>query len=455
MGNLNLDLCIPAIESEQVAKKPKAPVSKKATNHAKKPQAVMSAANGSFFGPKKAPAANDIRYGGGGKVGFGILVLVGVFLSIDWRSTPTKNILKEVKSAAVELDGAVPALWKRLFSSSIFKASADLDGSLVHTVGKVSLEVDSGLKDSFFGRDFGDFVEYERIPEYCQWKETSIKKGGVVSYTYEKDWRSELIDSSSFNDPSYTNPQRDPAPRFSESTSADLTFRTLETSGKNATVEGPFTIAAKHLSNLFTPFAKERTAGPVTAKSVPFKALTKGFSEIDNMFYYSRLESDGAEGKWAAGFQTSAGYLPESLLEVWIFKETCNAGDVRVHHRVRRAPEDDVTVLARFSSQASALMPYTFKKAKKNLILARKGALSIAKFVAAESKEALGFPFVRFVLFAMAFVLAFFVGGSETSPVVKATGKDEKKSASDIAVQVAGEGIATACIAWAASRLLF
>ena len=129
----------------------------------------------------------DIKYGGGGKIGFCVIfcVCIGVVLGGEWSLVRTKKVLSEVKSTALELDapppGGAPAspfktfwdyfsleAWWTWFFPPEYRAKDELNNKLVHTFGKVSLQVDSGLKDPLFGRDFGDFVEFSRVPEYCQ-----------------------------------------------------------------------------------------------------------------------------------------------------------------------------------------------------------------------------------------------------------------------------------------------
>jgi len=293
-NNFSLDLCLPigGEDAGSTFKHKKSvmadkPLHKPSNAAPRKPRAVMSAkGSDSFFvGSKKnAFKSDELTYGSGGKLAFFLLFVLGAFLSTEWRLDPAKALLKEVRAKAV--------------NPSMFNAP-QVDGALVHTFGKAFLQVDSGLKDPLFGRDFGDFVEFSRVPEYCQWKATRrvVKEVAgqdpegkdilveVEKSVYEKDWRAERIDSSSFPDPvAYHNPQRDPAPPLTVRTTEDLTF-----SPESAGEEGPNTtwfqgsdlsVGAEHLAELFAPEMKEKTKGEATAVSLADSACGLGLRAL-------------------------------------------------------------------------------------------------------------------------------------------------------------------------------
>ena len=89
------------------------------------------------------------------------------------------------------------------------KVDPSFDGKLVHTTGKaVSNDI---LQDGMFPVA-GNFTKLEREAEYYQWVEHKQeqkrdKLGGgeetVTTYTYERKWVDEPVNSGSFHDPSY------------------------------------------------------------------------------------------------------------------------------------------------------------------------------------------------------------------------------------------------------------
>jgi len=91
----------------------------------------------------------------------------------------------------------------------ISNANTSLDGQLIHTTGTASTE--DILSDDLFGIKT-NALAIVRSAEYYQWKEnekheTKDKLGGkqeeIITYTYERDWTAEPINSSRFKDPDY------------------------------------------------------------------------------------------------------------------------------------------------------------------------------------------------------------------------------------------------------------
>ena len=93
----------------------------------------------------------------------------------------------------------------------ISNANTSLDGQLIHTTGTASTE--DILSDDLFGIKT-NALAIVRSAEYYQWKEnekheTKDKLGGkqeeIITYTYERDWTADPINSSRFKDPDYQN----------------------------------------------------------------------------------------------------------------------------------------------------------------------------------------------------------------------------------------------------------
>ena len=132
-----------------------------------------------------------------GGVLIGILLFFVSFPLLFWnegRAVHTAKDLAEGASNAVSI--ANPAT-----------VDAATDGKLVHLSGKA--ETADILKDERFGVE-QNAIHLVREAEMYQWiqketKKTEKKTGGStetkITYTYEKKWSSEWIDSSNFKDP--------------------------------------------------------------------------------------------------------------------------------------------------------------------------------------------------------------------------------------------------------------
>ena len=91
----------------------------------------------------------------------------------------------------------------------ISKVDPALEGKVIHAIGRA--ETENILTDNVFGVKI-QAINLEREVEYYQWtehshSETRKKLGGgeetVTTYTYEKEWVSNPVDSNSFKDPEY------------------------------------------------------------------------------------------------------------------------------------------------------------------------------------------------------------------------------------------------------------
>lgn len=91
----------------------------------------------------------------------------------------------------------------------ISKVDPALEGKVIHAIGRA--ETENILTDNVFGVKI-QAINLEREVEYYQWtehshSETHKKLGGgeetVTTYTYEKEWVSNPVDSNSFKDPEY------------------------------------------------------------------------------------------------------------------------------------------------------------------------------------------------------------------------------------------------------------
>lgn len=91
----------------------------------------------------------------------------------------------------------------------ISNANTSLDGQLIHTTGTASTE--DILSDDLFGIKT-NALAIVRSAEYYQWMqhekhETKNKLGGsqeeIITYTYERGWTADPVNSSRFKDPDY------------------------------------------------------------------------------------------------------------------------------------------------------------------------------------------------------------------------------------------------------------
>ena len=139
-----------------------------------------------------------------GGIGSGILLFVLGTCLLWWnegRAVKTTKMLNEAQKVTVEMP-------------DISKVDPQFEGKLVHMTGLPATQ------DTLYDTDFGfgaNAVQISRTVEYYQWVENSSsqskdKIGGgqetVTTYTYEKRWVSQPVNSSAFQDPEYKSLNR-------------------------------------------------------------------------------------------------------------------------------------------------------------------------------------------------------------------------------------------------------
>ncbi|MCG5514482.1 TMEM43 family protein [Ectothiorhodospira shaposhnikovii] len=143
-------------------------------------------------------------------------ILVGLLLIAISFPVLFLNEGRAVKTAKSLQEGA----------AAVVSVSADIvdpahEGALVHVIATV--EVDEALTDDIFGIMAHSATGLKRTVEMFQWREDSTTQtrtsvGGteerVTTYSYRQEWSSNLIRSSSFNDPSHRNPTEMPYPEM-------------------------------------------------------------------------------------------------------------------------------------------------------------------------------------------------------------------------------------------------
>lgn len=136
-----------------------------------------------------------------GGIGAGFVMFLGATCLLWWnegRAVKTAKMLDEAQGNYVEME-------------DIKNVDPDLDGRLVHATGDATTT--DTLTDDMFGvKDLA--ISMTRKVEYYQWVEKSKstsrdKLGGseetVTTYTYEKKWVSDPVESGEFHDPQYQN----------------------------------------------------------------------------------------------------------------------------------------------------------------------------------------------------------------------------------------------------------
>ena len=128
----------------------------------------------------------------------GIIFLLAGTILIWWNEGNTVKNLK-----------AVDEIQKNVIDIKSDSINPSNDQKLIATNGEVNI-LDENLKDDTFGIEQKS-IKLKRIVEIYQWKETEKKDSNDrVTYQYEKDWTTELIDSSDFHKSGYTNPTYQP-----------------------------------------------------------------------------------------------------------------------------------------------------------------------------------------------------------------------------------------------------
>lgn len=136
-----------------------------------------------------------------GGVFTGFLMFIIATCLLWWnegRAVKTAKMLEEAQGNYVEM-------------TDITSIDPALNGKLVHATGLA--KTNDTLSDNSFGIRVGA-IALQRKVEYYQWVEQARKTkkdnfGGseetVTTYTHEKVWRSEPVNSGEFHDPSYRN----------------------------------------------------------------------------------------------------------------------------------------------------------------------------------------------------------------------------------------------------------
>ena len=136
-----------------------------------------------------------------GGIGAGFVMFLGATCLLWWnegRAVKTAKMLDEAQGNYVEME-------------DIKNVDPDLDGCLVHATGEATT-TDTVCDDIFGVKDLA--IGMTRTVEYYQWVENSKsttrdKLGGgeetVTTYTYERKWVSQPVESDEFHDPQYQN----------------------------------------------------------------------------------------------------------------------------------------------------------------------------------------------------------------------------------------------------------
>ena len=125
-----------------------------------------------------------------------VLLIVGTIMLWWNEGNNVKNIktVKEVKKNVIEIS-----------STAIDK---EANGKLVVTNGEMKV-LDGVVLDNSFNIGIETAV-LRREVEIYQWQEEKETNDKNTTYTYKKEWSSELIDSSDFNDNKHINPTQKP-----------------------------------------------------------------------------------------------------------------------------------------------------------------------------------------------------------------------------------------------------
>ena len=132
----------------------------------------------------------------GGVIAGLILLVVGTGL-LWWNEG---NNVKNIKT--------VDEVSKNVIDISSDEIDEQYNGKLVATNGKLVVE-DEAIKDTVFGISVKSPLLY-RIVEVYQWEEREETDDNNTTYSYNKVWSEDIIDSSSYNNKSYQNPTSKP-----------------------------------------------------------------------------------------------------------------------------------------------------------------------------------------------------------------------------------------------------
>lgn len=127
----------------------------------------------------------------------GPILVIGAIVLLSWNEGRAVQAIRGLGEAA-----------QSVVEAGTGNVSPSNNGKLVHVTGAATAT--SAISDSDLGVDFKDQVAVARTAEMYQWREkkeeeTHDKLGGgqetVTTYTYEKTWSDDAIDSSQFRHP--------------------------------------------------------------------------------------------------------------------------------------------------------------------------------------------------------------------------------------------------------------
>lgn len=134
---------------------------------------------------------NTKKSSGGLLVGILMIIIGSVLLVFN-----EKNNVANIKT--------VDELKKQVINVSSDEINSNNEGKLVATNGDFVVE-DASVSDPTFNVSLKTAI-LKRTVEVYQWEEKKEEEDNTTRYTYTKTWSEDLIDSSKFNDNSYTNP---------------------------------------------------------------------------------------------------------------------------------------------------------------------------------------------------------------------------------------------------------
>ena len=144
-----------------------------------------------------------------GGIIIGILMLIGGISLLWWNEHNNVRNIKNVKE-----------LRDQVVDVSSTEVKSENEGKLIATNGKLDYN-DATVTDTEFSISFKTPV-FCREVEIYQWVEESETKDDTTTYTYKKEWKSELVDSDDFNTSAgHVNPKEADIKYFSDRFSTD------------------------------------------------------------------------------------------------------------------------------------------------------------------------------------------------------------------------------------------
>lgn len=207
---------------------------------------------------------NRLKKAVGGII-FGLLLVIGAMVLIWWNEGRSVDRIKILKEG---LNAVIPVAATQIDPSN--------SGQLIHLSGFV--DTAEQLADPYFGLN-EKALKLKRVVEMYQWKEeekteTTTNTGGSqtkkTTYSYNKTWSEELINSSSFRRPEgHQNPQ-------------EMPYRSQEQTANTITL-GAFTLSSPFTEKISNYEDYMLTSANVAAMPDQFKAI---FKPSGNYLYY-------------------------------------------------------------------------------------------------------------------------------------------------------------------------